>query len=71
MFVRFAHYILPVNEVASHTNVIQLIITLRVSFLFQKRRVHYGEFVFVIVENISFFKNSKEKAYILFVKQLH
>lgn len=32
MFVRFAHYILPVNEVASHTNVIQLIITLRVSF---------------------------------------
>uniref|UniRef100_A0A8R1I651 Lysophospholipid acyltransferase 7 n=1 Tax=Caenorhabditis japonica TaxID=281687 RepID=A0A8R1I651_CAEJA len=30
MFVRFAHYILPVNEVASHTNVIQLIITLRI-----------------------------------------
>ncbi|EGT59425.1 CBN-MBOA-7 protein [Caenorhabditis brenneri] len=30
MFVRFAHYLLPVNEVASHTNVIQLIITLRI-----------------------------------------
>ncbi|CAO4384252.1 unnamed protein product [Caenorhabditis nigoni] len=30
MFVRFAHYFLPVVEVASHTNVIQLIITLRI-----------------------------------------
>ncbi|EFO89701.1 CRE-MBOA-7 protein [Caenorhabditis remanei] len=30
MLVRFAHYFLPVNEVASHTNVIQLIITLRI-----------------------------------------
>lgn len=30
MIVRFAHYVFPVNEVASHTNVIQLIITLRI-----------------------------------------